>query len=198
MGCREREIVDKMKSLHIINILSPYSFACAPESYAPANMKYPEWTRMHTPEDGIAFVRKMVDWGAHYIKIIIASKILKANPSAPVSKETAEKNLRKFIAAGVPLLVSTDANEDDPCPPASVEYGKGLLDEIMNMQECGLETEEILSRGTSLAAEYFGHTERGVIVPGKIADLLLVDGNPQKNLKDIYNTSGVWFEGNKI
>ena len=51
----------------------------------------------------------------------------KMNPNAPVSKQTAEDNLKKFIAAGVPLLVSTDANEDDPCPPASVEYGKGFF-----------------------------------------------------------------------
>ena len=106
-------------------------------------------------------------------------------------------NLKKFIAAGVPLLVSTDANEDDPYPPASVEYGIGLLDEIMNMQECGLEAEEILARTTSIPAEYFGRTERGVIAPGKMADLLLVDGDPSKNLKDIYNTAAVWFEGKR-
>lgn len=80
----------------------------------------------------------------------IAANIRKVKPDAPVS---------------------TDANEDEPCPPAGVEYGKGLLDEIMNMQECG------------------------VIEPGKVADILMVDWNPQEDLRDIYNTWDVWFEG---
>lgn len=285
MGCRERETVDKMKGLRIVNILSPYSFACAPTSGAPENMRYPAWTRMKTPEDGVAFVDKMVSWGADYIKIIIeeesgagrnggaeypleigcaileeahkngkkvvshatdlasfrkaaeigvdvithmpmtgempdevvervirqgetltptitmmdaiAANIKKARPQAPVSKRTAEENLKKFIKAGANILVSTDANEDDPCPPASVEYGKGLLDEILNMRECGMDAEEILARTTSLPAEYFGQPERGAIAPGKIADLLLVDGDLSENLENIYRTAAVWFEGEK-
>ena len=286
MGCRDRETVDKMKNLHIVNILSPYAFACAPDSGAPEHMRYPEWTRMKTPEDGAAFVEKMVSWGADYIKIIleeengagrnggapfpldigrtivaeahkqgkkvishatdipsfqkateigvdvithmpmfgempesivesvirqnqtltptitmmdaIAANIKKMNPAAPVSKQTAEENLRKFLRADANILVSTDANEDDPCPPASVEYGKGLLDEILNMRECGMETEDILARTTSIPAAYFGQQERGVIAPGKIADLLLVRGNVRDNLDAIRNVSAVWFEGRKV
>lgn len=128
----------------------------------------------------------------------IATNIHKKVPHAPVSKKISEENLKKFIKAGAKILVSTDANEDDPCPPASVEYGLGLLNEMENMKECGMSNTEILMSATSKPAEYFAQPERGIIAPGKIADLVLVDGNPETNFTDIYNTDTVWVGGKKF
>ena len=71
MGCRVHDTVDKMRATGIINILSPYFIAVAPTSSAIESMQYPETCRMKTPEDGVKFVHRMVEWGADYIKIIL-------------------------------------------------------------------------------------------------------------------------------
>lgn len=57
---------------------------------------------------------------------------------------------------------------------------------------------EVLIRTTSKPAEYFGKTERGVIAPGKIADIILVNGNPEENLSDIHNTERGWVNGTQF
>lgn len=286
MGCRIHDTIDKMRAAGIVNILSPYFIAVAPTSSAIESMQYPEFCRMKTPEDGVKFVHRMIEWGADYIKIIleeesgvgrtsgsdfpieigkaivdeahkfdlkviahavtvsswrkgiafgvdilthmpmseeipddvveaivrqgitltptitmmdaIATNIHKKVPQAPVSKKIAEENLKKLIKAGAEILVSTDANEDDPCPPASVEYGLGLLNEMENIKECGMSNTEVLMCATSKPAEYFGQPERGIITPGKIADLVLVNGNPEANLADIYNIDRVLVGGQQF
>lgn len=286
MGDRTREQVDKMKSLGIINILSPYSIAVAPGSQAVERMGYPESIVMKDAQAGIAFVHEMIDYGANYIKVIIeegsgagqsagtefpleigkaivdeahkhylkvithatttaswrkalaigadvithmpmgeilpddlieevarsrkiltptiammegiAARIHARNPNAPVSKDIALQNLQKFYQAGAIILASTDANEDDPCPPASVEYGKGLLDEFDHLKSIGMTTEEVLASATSQAALYFNDPERGRIHEGKIADLVLVDGNPAEQFSDIRRIHSVFVAGEKV
>lgn len=119
MGCRQKETVDKMKSLDIVHILTPYSISCAPTSGAVENMKYPEWIRMKSPEDGRAFVDKMVSWGADYIKIIIEEQTgAGENGGAPFPVEIgkamvdeAHKNGKKVIAHAIDIPSFRKATE---------------------------------------------------------------------------------------
>jgi len=37
--------------------------------------------------------------------------------------------------------------------------------------------------------------DRGVIAPGKLADMILVDGDPTKNIRDINNIATVFKSG---
>lgn len=280
MGNRERSVTDTNKSHHdICRILSCYSIAAAPGSQLPERMKYPPEVVMNSPEDGREYVRRMLSWGADYIKIIMeepgvhfpedigravcdearrngkktiahttsiesfrqglkfgldvmthmpmnaempdnivsavkrqgitliptiammelsAEKIHSRNPSAPVSRDISVSNLRKFLKAGVHVIAGSDATERDSATPSEVPYGISLLRELQNQHEAGMSELECLISASSDPADFFGQNDIGVIEPGRRADLLMIDGDPLKNIADIYNVFSVWVEGRKV
>lgn len=57
---------------------------------------------------------------------------------------------------------------------------------------------EILQSATSRAAAAWKLNDRGVIAPGKRADLLLVRGNPLENISCIRNVERVWVKGEEV
>jgi hypothetical protein len=86
--------------------------------------------------------------------------------------------------AGVEFLAGTDMGPNTP-----VAAGAGLHDELELLVESGLTPMEALQSATRNPARYFGKlTDMGTIEPGKLADLVLLDANP---LKDIRNTRKV-------
>jgi imidazolonepropionase-like amidohydrolase len=40
--------------------------------------------------------------------------------------------------------------------------------------------------------------DRGVIEPGRLADLLVVDGDPARNIADTDRIEAVWHRGKKV
>ena len=82
--------------------------------------------------------------------------------------------------AGVPLLAGSDVNSSHVFP------GFGLRDELALLVEAGLSPEAALAAATVSPARYFGATDSlGTIAVGKLADMVLLDGDP---LADIRNT----------
>ncbi|WP_242832530.1 amidohydrolase family protein [Desulfosporosinus orientis] len=57
----------------------------------------------------------------------------------------------------------------------------------------GLSPAEALQSATSKPAECFGLKDRGIIKTGKRADLLLINGDPTRDIKAIRNVEGVWI-----
>lgn len=127
-----------------------------------------------------------------------AAKIHSKNPGAPVSRDTALRNLRKFIDAGVTIIAGSDATEQDSATPSEVPYGVSLLRELQNQHEAGMSELDCLISATSLPADFWGQSDIGVIESGRRADLILVEGSPLKDIADIYHVASVWLEGNKI
>ena len=62
----------------------------------------------------------------------------------------------------------------------------------------GLLNVEILRGATTDAAQFFGLSDRGSIVPGKRADLVLVDGDPTKDISVCRNIQRVWVKGIEV
>lgn len=63
--------------------------------------------------------------------------------------------------------------------------------------DSGLTPMQAIVAGTSTSARLVAEdADRGTIAPGKIADLLLVKGSPDKNIQDIEHTAAV-FQGGK-
>ncbi|WP_278261273.1 amidohydrolase family protein [Nocardia sp. AG03] len=96
---------------------------------------------------------------------------------------------RALHEAGVPLLAGTDAT---PFAPA---HGSGLHRELVLLTEAGLSPTQALAAATSLPARHFGLGDRGRIAPGLRADLLLVHGDPTRDIAATQSLAEVWRRG---
>ncbi|KAI0843403.1 putative hydrolase [Hypoxylon sp. FL0890] len=94
--------------------------------------------------------------------------------------------------AGVPILAGTDANNSGIF---TIVPGLSLHHELELLVRAGLTPLEALRAATSLAAEHFNLRDRGRIVPGIRADLVLVEGNPDEDITATQRISRVWSGG---
>ena len=99
----------------------------------------------------------------------------------------------KFIGqlhrAGVPLVAGTD------------EYVAGLAlhSELALYVQAGLTPSQAIQVATLNGAKYTGTLhDRGSITPGKLADLVLVDGDPTQNIADLRRVALVITQGKLI
>jgi imidazolonepropionase-like amidohydrolase len=99
---------------------------------------------------------------------------------------------RAMHAAGVPLLASTDA------PNPGTAHGISMHDELALLVEAGLRPEEALAAATSGPAARFGLDDRGRIAVGARADLLLVRGDPTRDITATRDIVAVWKAGHAI
>ena len=108
----------------------------------------------------------------------------------------AENNVRMLHEAGVPLLAGTDANNVIFLP--RVRFGSDLHREMRLMAGAGLTPAEILAGATGLAAKVFGVDSIGTFEPGRHADMILIDGAPDRNIADISQIRKVWIGGVEV
>ena len=116
---------------------------------------------------------------------------------APVSYDAARATVGGWYRAGVTVLAGTDANQA-PSAPASPPYGSSLHHELRLLVGAGLSTVDALRAATVLAADYWGLADRGVIAPGKRADLVLVDGDPLADISAVSQIAAVWCAGQPV
>jgi imidazolonepropionase-like amidohydrolase len=106
--------------------------------------------------------------------------------------------LRALSDGGAKLLLGSDS------PQAFSVPGFSLAHEMDAMVAAGLSTWTVLSAATRNPAEYFGRSaEFGTVEVGKRADLLLVDGNPLDDIRNVHRQAGVmvrgrWLPGEEI
>ena len=106
--------------------------------------------------------------------------------------ENAYETVRQLKAAGVPILVGSDAAG----PAVGTAYGLSTHHEMtLLVERCGFTPEEALRAATSLNAGRFGFGDRGMIKAGLRADLVLVEGNPLADIGCMLDLRGVWTEG---
>tara|TARA_R110002051_G_scaffold324635_1_gene422859 strand:- start:53052 stop:54620 length:1569 start_codon:yes stop_codon:yes gene_type:complete len=88
---------------------------------------------------------------------------------------------RSLVKNGVPLVVGTDSNG------TGVVAGFSLHDELESLNEIGMSTKQVLKAATASPGEWM-HSNSGKIEIGYTADLVLLDKNP---LKDIRNSRAI-------
>ena len=115
-------------------------------------------------------------------------------PVAGPSYESARGSVAELHRAGVPILAGTDANAG-PGIPFSPCHGESLHEELELLIEVGLSTVEALRAATVLPAQCFGLHDRGVIEPGRRADLVLIDGDPIADIRATRQIRRVWCAG---
>jgi len=106
-----------------------------------------------------------------------------------LSYADSETNLRALREAGVPLLAGTDATN---------EIGALLHVELELMVRAGIPPSEALADATSVPARVFSLTDRGRIAPGLRADLLLVRGDPTKDIRKTRDIVAIWKQGVRV
>jgi imidazolonepropionase-like amidohydrolase len=102
-------------------------------------------------------------------------------------------NVRQLHEAGIPVACGTDAGM------AGTYHGYSTLHELELLVEAGLSPMDALVAATSTSARAAGlDGDRGTIAPGKLADLLLVDGQPDQKIADIEKTAAVFLGGKQL
>jgi imidazolonepropionase-like amidohydrolase len=100
--------------------------------------------------------------------------------------------VRDLHAAGVPLLAGTDS----PAPGTS--NGASLHGELELLVQAGLAPIDALAAATSAPAKAFRLDDRGLIAPGRLADLLLVRGDPTRDITATRDIAGIWKGGVRV
>ena len=118
-------------------------------------------------------------------------------PAVRLNYRHAKLTVATFHRARAVILAGTDSN-DDLTAPYQVAHGESLHAELERLVDAGLTPAEALRGATSLAAGTFGLTDRGVITPGRRADLVLVDGDPTQDISATRNIRGVWIGGCRV
>ncbi|MFI1016094.1 amidohydrolase family protein [Streptomyces sp. NPDC020965] len=103
-------------------------------------------------------------------------------------------SVARLHRAGVPVLAGTDSNHrpDRACP---VVHGAALHAELALLVEAGLTPAQALAAATSAPAAHFGLADRGVIAPGRRADLVLVAGDPTEDITATRSIEAIWRSG---
>lgn len=104
----------------------------------------------------------------------------------------ARRAAAELHSAGVPILAGSDA------PNPGTAHGVSLHRELELLVEAGLTPIEALTAATSQPAERFGLSDRGRLSVGLRADLVLVEGNPDVDIKKARQIRGVWKGGRRV
>jgi len=107
----------------------------------------------------------------------------------PVVLQNALASVKLLHAAGIPLLAGTDAGNP------STTHGASMHGELSLLVKGGLSPSDALNAATALPAKIFGLNDRGRVAPGMRADLILVSGDPTKNITDTRHIDVIWKNG---
>ncbi|HEY6371816.1 MAG TPA: CIA30 family protein [Candidatus Sulfotelmatobacter sp.] len=106
-----------------------------------------------------------------------------------LNEKYAEQTVAQLKAAHVPVLAGTDA------PNPGTAHGVSIHRELELLVRSGLTPCEALAAATSVPAATFHLDDRGVIAPGKRADLVLVKGDPTQDIAATRDIVSVWKLG---
>lgn len=106
--------------------------------------------------------------------------------------DVARRATRALREAGVPILAGSDA------PNPGTAHGASLHRELELLVEAGLTPADALEAATATPARVFGLPDRGRIAPGLRADLVLVDGDPTRDITASRAIARVWKGGVEV
>jgi imidazolonepropionase-like amidohydrolase len=97
--------------------------------------------------------------------------------------------LRAMLARGVQLIMSTDCGIPG-VPHTALAGGMQVLSDLADLPPL-----ETLRLATSTAAATLNLSDRGVLQPGKLADFLVLDGDPTRDLSALTRVRYVFKSG---
>jgi imidazolonepropionase-like amidohydrolase len=115
-----------------------------------------------------------------------------ARPSLRAQFANGQANVRALANAGVDILAGTDA------PNPGTAHGATLHRELMLLVESGLTPIQALRAATSAPAARFRLDGRGRIARGVRADLVLVEGDPTRDITATQRIVAIWKNGAEV
>jgi len=109
------------------------------------------------------------------------------------SLQTNLKNLKRLHDGGVKIGFGTDSGATPLRIPGFAEHR-----ELELTVESGLTPLQAITLATRDAAELLRLEDRGVLAAGKRADLLVVAGDPSRNITDMHRIESVWQRGKQV
>lgn len=106
--------------------------------------------------------------------------------------ESAARNVAALHRAGVPIVAGTDSGVP------GVAHGVSLIVELELLVGAGLSPSAALTAATSAPADAYGLPGRGRIGPGHRADLVLVNGDPTRDITAMRDVAAVWRNGTRV
>lgn len=101
-------------------------------------------------------------------------------------------NLKRLHDGGVAIGFGTDSGATPLRIPGFAEHR-----ELALMVQAGLLPLEALHIATARAAELLGLSDRGVLAPGRLADFIVIDGDPSRDIAALGRIVEVWHRGRK-
>ncbi|KAG6038316.1 hypothetical protein E4U41_004338 [Claviceps citrina] len=95
-------------------------------------------------------------------------------------------------AAGARICAGSSSNN---WSNFSLPFGRGLHDELRLLASAGISNSKLIQAVTSEPASLFKLHDRGLIQPGRTADLILVEGNPLHDIEALSKIRSVWVAG---
>jgi imidazolonepropionase-like amidohydrolase len=101
---------------------------------------------------------------------------LQPNPGAMRRPET-EANALRLMDSGVTIIPGTDVGVN------MTDYGEEMLIELEAYVRLGLDPGLVIGMATARAARHLGiESETGTLAPGMVADVLVVEGEPDRDI----------------
>ncbi len=117
-----------------------------------------------------------------------ANNMMTANPDLKERFAEIKRAMKKLFDAGVRITPGTDS--------PFITYGLSLQVELQCFVEAGFTPFQALQAATLQSAEAIGvGDDLGTIEAGKLADIIIVNGDPLKNIKDALNVEVVIKNG---
>ena len=153
--------------------------------------EHPEWLQQPFLRRGLrpALAAQLND-AAWRAKTLGDSKTLAAQKQAVA---TNMKNVKTLFDAGVNVGFGTDSGASPLRIAGFAEHR-----ELKLLTDAGLTPVQAIQTATKNAAALLHLDDRGVIAPGKLADLLMVEGDPSKDITAVDNIESVWRRGKKV
>ena len=142
-------------------------------------------------KNGTFLVPTMSVWDAmlYYARVVDWPETRKKR--AEGLREGSRRGVSAAMSAGVQIALGTDAGG------GAARHGR-IAREAELMVEAGMSLKDTLLAGTAIAAKLIGETERGTVEEGKIADMVLLDGNPLESIDALRLVAAVFQAGQRV